>query len=167
MTPIRKGVDTEAILACTERIAPVDDAAIEVGDRFPVEELGLSADAPVVVYFYPRAGTPGCTVEANEFNRSYDRMQEAGVRLIGVSTDPKEANDEFAAECGLRFPLHSDTSGELTSRLGLMKTYGEYGDMAARVTVLVDGEGVVREVWRVDDIPEHVQEVVERSTRLR
>jgi peroxiredoxin len=48
-----------------------------------------------------------------------------------------------------------------------MKTYGEYGEMAARVTVLVDGEGVVREVWRVDDIPEHVQEVVERSTRLR
>jgi peroxiredoxin Q/BCP len=145
----------------------MDTTALKVGDRFPVEELGLSADGPAVIYFYPRAGTPGCTVEAHEFNRSYDRMQEAGVRLVGVSTDPEEANASFAAECELRFPLYSDTSGELTSRLGLMKTYGEYGDMAARVTVLVDGNGVVQEIWPVDDIPEHVQEVVERSTRLR
>jgi peroxiredoxin len=59
----------------------------------------------------------------------------------------------------------SDTGGELTNRLGLMKTYGEYGDMAARVTVLLDENGVIKEIWRVDDIPSHVKEVVERSTR--
>jgi peroxiredoxin Q/BCP len=146
----------------------VDNAKItslQVGERFPLEELGLSAgDGPVVVYFYPRAGTEGCTFEALEFNRSYPRLQEAGVRLVGVSTDPEDDNRHFAADCGLDFPLVSDQGGELTNRLGLMKSYGEYGDMAARVTFLVDGEGVIQERWAVDDIRSHVLEVVERST---
>ena len=138
---------------------------MQVGERFPLEELGLKAgDGPVVVYFYPRAGTEGCTLEAHEFNRSYPRLQEAGVRLVGVSIDPEEANEQFAADCGLEFPLVSDPSGELTNRLGLMKTYGEYGDMAARVTLLVDRDGVIQELWAVDDIRAHVREVVDRST---
>jgi peroxiredoxin Q/BCP len=138
---------------------------MRVGDRFPIEELGLATgDGPVVVYFYPRAGTEGCTLEAHEFNRSLPRLIEAGVRLVGVSIDPEDANARFAADCGLDFPLVSDEGGELTSRVGLMKNYGEYGDMAARVTLLVDGNGVIQELWPVDDIRAHVQEVVERST---
>jgi peroxiredoxin Q/BCP len=138
---------------------------MRVGDRFPIEELRLgTGDGPVVVYFYPRAGTEGCTLEANEFNRSLPRLVEGGVRLVGVSIDPEEANAQFAADCGLDFPLVSDEGGELTSQLGLMKNYGEYGDMAARVTVLLDENGVIQELWSVDDIRSHVQEVVERST---
>jgi peroxiredoxin Q/BCP len=165
MTPIRKGgIENDPRTGDSARIR-----FVQVGDRFPVDELGIpSGDGPVIVYFYPRAGTPGCTVEAQEFNRRYDELGRAGVRLIGVSVDPADANEEFANECDLRFPLHSDTSGELTTRLGLMKRYGDYGEMAARVTVLVDENGVVEEVWRVDDeIPAHVEEVVERSTRQR
>jgi peroxiredoxin Q/BCP len=138
---------------------------MRVGDRFPIEELGLATgDGPTVVYFYPRAGTEGCTLEAHEFNRSLPQLIEAGVRLVGVSIDPEDANARFAADCGLDFPLVSDEGGTLTSRLGLMKNYGEYGDMAARVTLLVDGDGVIQELWPVDDIRAHVQEVVERST---
>jgi peroxiredoxin Q/BCP len=139
---------------------------MEVGDRFPVEEFSIAAlDGPLVVYFYPRAGTEGCTQEANEFNRSYDRLEQAGVGLVGVSVDSEEANRTFARECRLRFPLVSDPGGELTGRLGLMKTYGDYGDMAARVTLLLDEQGIVQKVWQVEDIPSHVQEVIERSTR--
>ena len=138
---------------------------MQVGDRFPLEQIGLSAgDGPAVVYFYPRAGTEGCTLEAHEFNRSYPRLQEAGVRLVGVSVDRKDANAKFAADCGLDFALVSDEGGELTNQLGLMKNYGEYGDMAARVTLLVDENGVIQELWSVEDIPSHVQEVVDRST---
>jgi peroxiredoxin Q/BCP len=138
---------------------------VQVGDRFPLEQLGLSAgDGPAVVYFYPRAGTEGCTLEAHEFNRSYPRLQEAGVRLVGVSVDPKDANAKFAEDCGLDFALVSDEGGELTNQLGLMKNYGEYGDMAARVTLLVDENGVIEELWSVEDIRSHVQEVVDRST---
>lgn len=138
---------------------------MRVGDRFPIEELGLATgDGPVVVYFYPRAGTEGCTLEAREFNRSFPRLVEGGVRLVGVSIDSEEANAQFAADCELDFPLVSDEGGKLTSRLGVMKNYGEYGDMAARVTVLVDENGDIQELWSVDDIRSHVQEVVERST---
>ncbi len=139
---------------------------MQVGDRFPVDELALpDGKGPLIVYFYPRAGTPGCTVEAQEFNRRYDDLGEAGVRLVGVSVDPAEANEAFAAECELRFPLVSDPSGQLTTRLGLMKRYGDYGEMAARVTVLVDENGVVEALWDVEDIPAHVEEVVKRSTQ--
>jgi thioredoxin-dependent peroxiredoxin len=141
---------------------------MQVGDRFPVEELDLpERNGRLVIYFYPQAGTPGCTLEAHEFNRNLGRLEEADVGLVGVSIDPAEANEAFAEDCELDFPLVSDTGGELTSRLGLMKTYGDYGDMAARVTVLLDENGVVEELWRVDDIPSHVEEVVERSTRQR
>ena len=141
---------------------------MQVGDRFPVDELGLSdRNGPLIVYFYPKAGTPGCTVEAQEFNRNYDRLTEAGVGVVGVSIDTEDENTAFAEECELHFPLHSDDGGELTRRLGLMKTYGDYGDFAARVTLLVDENGVVEEVWDVEDIPSHVEEVVERSTRRR
>jgi peroxiredoxin Q/BCP len=141
---------------------------MQVGDRFPVEELGLAErSGPLIVYFYPKAATPGCTLEAREFNRNYDRLTGAGVGLVGISIDPAEENAAFAEECELRFPLHSDPGGELTRRLGLMKTYGDYGDFAARVTVLVDENGVVEDLWDVEDIPAHVEEVVERSTRQR
>ena len=139
---------------------------MEVGDRFPIEELGLDDHVgPLVVYFYPRARTDGCTLEAQEFNRNYDRFAQAGVGLVGVSTDPVEDNRGFAQECRLDFPLVSDKDGSLTNRLGLMKTYGDYGDMAARVTFLLDADGVIQEIWQVQDSPTHVQEVIERSTR--
>ena len=140
---------------------------MQVGDQFPIEDVGLSeGDGPAVVYFYAKAGTDGCTLEAHEFNRSYPRLREAGVRLVGVSVDPEDVNQKFAADCGLDFPLVSDPGGELTKRLGLLKTYGEHGDFAERVTLLVDESGVVREVWSasVDELPAHVEEVVERST---
>jgi peroxiredoxin Q/BCP len=139
---------------------------VQIGERFPVDELGLpEADGPLVVWFYPKAGTEGCTLEAREFNRRYDRLRVAGIRVVGVSIDPADENDVFAQDCGLEFPLVSDEGGELTTRLGLMKRYGEYGEFAKRVTFLVDENGVVEEVWDVEDIPSHVEEVVERSTR--
>ena len=141
---------------------------MQVGDRFPVEELGLpERQGPLVVWFYPKAGTEGCTLEAREFNRNLNRLHEADIRVVGVSIDPAEANEEFVKDCGLEYPLVSDEDGELTRRLGLMKRYGDYGEFAERVTFLVDENGVVEEVWHVEDIPSHVEEVVERSTRRR
>ena len=139
---------------------------MQVGDQFPIEEVGLSKGDPAVVYFYAKAGTDGCTLEAHEFNRSYPQLREAGIRLVGISVDPEEVNEKFAADCALDFPLVSDPGGELVNRLGLMKTYGEHGDFAERVTLLVDEDGVVQERWSasVDDLPSHVREVVERST---
>jgi peroxiredoxin Q/BCP len=133
---------------------------LEPGDRFPVEKLSTPPEGPAVVFFYPAALTPGCTMEAKGFNDRYRRFRDAGYEVIGVSVDTTEKNDEFRSECGLDFPLVSDTDTSLTTGLDLMKDYGEFGTFARRVTYLLDDEGVVRKVWDVEDAAAHPQEVL-------
>ena len=138
---------------------------LQVGDRFPVERLSVQPSGPAVVYFYPAALTPGCTTESKGFSDRYDRFRDAGYEVIGVSTDPAEKNDEFRSTCDLAFPLHSDEDAGLTTDLGLMKDYGEYGVLAQRVTFLLDGEGIVQKVWDVNDAAAHPDEVLAEVTR--
>ncbi len=137
---------------------------LEVGDRFPVEKLPVQPDGPSVVFFYPAALTPGCTMEAKAFNDRYDRFREAGYEVIGVSTDRVEKNDEFRAECGLEFPLVSDEGGALAGSLDLLKEFGEHGTFAKRVTFLLDADGTIRKIWDVTDAGEHPEEVLAEVT---
>jgi peroxiredoxin Q/BCP len=131
-----------------------------VGDRWPVATLEThdggridftALGGPMVVYFYPKDGTPTCTREAIEFNRAYDRYRDAGVGLVGVSVDSTSEHECFAADEGLRFPLVSDPDGRIARLLGVLADYGKYGELAARVTFLVDRDGIVRRVWRLED----------------
>src|SRR5438046_3201100 len=133
---------------------------LEIGDRFPIEKLPVVLDGPAVVYFYPAALTPGCTMEAKAFNDRYDRFRDAGYEIVGVSTDRVEKNDEFRSECSLAFPLVSDEDGALTTELDLMKQYGDHGLYARRVTYLLDAEGVIQHVWEVSDAGAHPEEVL-------
>lgn len=141
-------------------------AGLKEGDRFPVEDLGRVLDGPAVVYFYPADFTRGCELEARTFNSLYDEFREAGVEIIGVSTQDDESHAGFANECGLRFPLVADPDADLTSRVGLLKHYGEHGEFARRVTFLLDADGIVRRSWDVDDIPAHPGEVLEAARGL-
>ena len=133
---------------------------VGVGDRWPVPAFQshdggridfTALDGPVVVYFYPKDGTPTCTREAVEFNRAYGRFRDAGVALVGVSVDSTSEHECFAADQGLQFPLVSDVGGEIARRVGVLRDYGRYGELADRVTFLVDRQGVVRRVWRLRD----------------
>ncbi len=133
---------------------------LQVGDRFPVGRLPVQPDGPAVVYFYPEAMTPGCTMEAKAFNDRYERFREAGYEVIGVSVDPADKNAEFRSACGLDFPLVSDEGAQLTSELGLLKDYGEYGWLARRATFLLDADCVVQRVWDVTDAAAHPDEVL-------
>jgi peroxiredoxin Q/BCP len=133
---------------------------LAVGDRFPVEKLPVKPDGPAVVYFYPEDLTPGCTLEAKAFNDRYDSFRAAGYEVIGVSLDNDERHDEFRAECGLRFPLVADGGGALTTELGLLKDYGQYGLLARRVTFLLDEDAVVQRVWDVTDAAAHPEDVL-------
>jgi peroxiredoxin Q/BCP len=133
---------------------------LDVGDRFPVENLSVRPEGPSVVYFYPADLTPGCTMEARAFNDRYDAFRDAGYEVIGISVDNEEKHDEFRSECGLRFPLVADDGAELTKSLGLFKQYGDYGWFAARVTYLLDADGVVQQVWDVEDAGAHPEEVL-------
>jgi thioredoxin-dependent peroxiredoxin len=137
---------------------------LEVGDRFPTEKLSVRPEGPAVVYFYPADLTPGCTMEARAFNDRYDAFRGAGYEVIGVSVDSDEKHDEFRSECGLRFPLVADDGAELTKSLGLLKQYGDYGWFAARVTYLLDADGVVEKVWDVEDAGGHPEEVLSAVT---
>ena len=133
---------------------------LQVGERFPVERLSVQPNGPAVVYFYPAALTPGCTIESKRFSELYDRFHDAGYEVIGVSTDKAEKNEEFRSECNLAFPLVSDEDAGLTTDLGVLKDYGEYGRLAQRVTFLLDGDGVVQRVWDVGDAGAHPDEVL-------
>jgi peroxiredoxin Q/BCP len=146
-----------------------------IGSPFPAavlethtgERLDLAGlDAPAIVYFYPADNTPGCTREAEAFNGLYDHFVEAGITVVGISVDDEESHARFARDCGLRFPLVADRGGELTERLGVMKDYGEYGLLAARVTFLLDRNAVVRRVWDVSDPGTHAQEVLDAAREL-
>jgi len=101
------------------------------------EKVTLEYDEPTVVYFYPRDDTPGCTVEANSFQKEYDEYEAAGVSVYGVSTDDVESHREFADEQGLSFDLLADPDGEVADAFGVPVQ----GDMARRHTfVVVDGK---------------------------
>ena len=139
---------------------------LDVGDKFPVEQLGRTLDGPAIVYFYPADFTPGCELEARNFNGVYEEFRQIGVEVVGVSTNSAESHENWTQECGLRFPLVADPDAELTGRLGLMKQYGDYGEFAARVTFLLDGEGTVRRVWDVEDIDSHAAEALEAAREL-
>jgi len=136
------------------------------GEQFPVEQLPLELAGPAVVYFYPQDMTRGCELEARGYDTLYDRFRELGVEVVGVSIDSEESHREFAEHCGLRFPLVSDDGGVLTSGLGLMKDYGEYGSMAARVTFLLDSQGFIRKVWPVKDVTTHPEEALAAAAEL-
>jgi thioredoxin-dependent peroxiredoxin len=134
--------------------------AVGVGDRWPVATLEAhdggridftALGGPVVVYFYPKDGTPTCTREAIEFNRAWDRYRQAGVGLVGVSVDSTADHECFVEDEGLRFPLVSDPDGRIARLVGVLADYGQYGELAARVTFLVDRQGIVRCVWRLED----------------
>jgi thioredoxin-dependent peroxiredoxin len=137
---------------------------LQAGDRFPVEKLSVQPEGPAVVFFYPAALTPGCTMEAKAFNDRYDRFREAGYEVIGVSVDQAEKNDEFRAECGLAFPLVSDENRELSGSLDILKEYGEHGMFARRVTYLLDADGTIRKIWDVTDAGAHPEEVLAEVT---
>jgi thioredoxin-dependent peroxiredoxin len=162
---------------------PVQDAseassgAIGVGDRWPVASLEshdggridfTALGGPVVVYFYPKDGTPTCTREATAFNQAYDRYRDAGVGLVGVSVDSASEHEGFVADQCLVFPLVSDEGGGVAKRLGVLADYGKYGELAARVTFLVDRDGVVRRVWRLgdEDVAAHPDEALAAAMEL-
>lgn len=133
---------------------------IEVGQEAPdfvlesdtEGEIRLSAlrGSSVVLYFYPKDATPGCTTEACDFRDRMDRLQAAGVRVLGVSRDSIASHRRFREKHGLNFPLLSDPEGEVHRLYGAWGEKNMYGRKSVgplRTTVLIDAEGKVRRVW--------------------
>lgn len=97
-----------------------------------------------VVFFYPKDGTPGCTKQACAFRDAFDKLQQAGVTVFGVSRDSVESHREFRKEHSLPFAMVADESGEAMSAYGVPS---KFLIMTARVTFLIDHEGKVAQIW--------------------
>ncbi len=104
----------------------------------------------LIVYFYPRAFTPGCTTESCDFRDRHERFYAAGYEILGVSPDPPEKLAEFREEYGLPFPLVSDEDhamAEAYGAWGKKKNYGREYEGVIRSTIVIDEEGKVEHAW--------------------
>lgn len=118
---------------------------------------------PVVLYFYPRDATPGCTREACAFRDAWDRLRASGAVVLGVSTDDVASHRRFHDEHQLPFDLLADLDGRVARQYGVPVRLG----MAARMTFLIDGDGVVRRVFEDVDPAVHADEVLAAIASLR
>lgn len=142
------------------RKAPAFDMATDGGGR--VSLAGLEG-RKIVIFFYPKADTPTCTNEAQDFSALADDFAAAGAVVIGVSRDPVRKLDRFKAKYDLKVTLASDEPEDVTNRWGVWvqkKLYGREYMGVERATFLIDAEGVVRRVWRKVSVKGHAAEVL-------
>lgn len=123
----------------------------------------------VIVYFYPKDSTPGCTTEAQQFRDLYARFVKAGVVILGVSRDTIKSHENFKAKMGLPFDLLSDAEEALCSQFGVIKMKNMYGKQVRgieRSTFLIDEKGVLRQEWRGVKADGHAEAVLAAVTAL-
>lgn len=117
----------------------------------------------VVVYFYPKDDTPGCTKEACGFNDMLAQFRKLDAEIVGISRDPMKSHDRFAAKYGLKFHLASDEDGKASAAYDTWIEKSMYGRKymgLERSTYLVDRTGTIRAIWRPVSVTGHVEEVL-------
>jgi len=126
--------------------------------------LSESKTKTLVLYFYPKDSTPGCTTEGQNFRDLYPQFCKAGAEVLGISRDSLKSHENFKAKQGLPFELLSDTEEQLCSQFGVIKMKNMYGRQVRgieRSTFVLDAGRVVRREWRAVKVPGHAQEVLE------
>jgi len=124
----------------------------------------------LVLFFYPKDHTPGCTTEAMEFRDKYKDFVKAGAEVFGVSRDNMKSHDDFKAKLELPFDLVSDNDEKLCHGFGVVKNkimYGKKVKGIERSTFLVDAQGILRQEWRGLKVPGHVDEVLKAVKALK
>ena len=132
---------------------PDVEARDQDGARVP---LSRYRGHPLVVYFYPKDRTPGCTIEAQAFRSDYPRFKEAGVEILGVSNDDVTSHRDFCTKEGLSFPLLADPDQTVARAFGVKSILGLY----QRITFVIDSQGVVRQVFESVRPAGHSREVL-------
>ncbi len=123
----------------------------------------------VVLYFYPKDDTSGCTAEACAFRNSLPDFTKVRAAVVGISRDSVASHDTFKAKYKLPFPLASDEDGKMCAAYGTWVEKSMYGRKymgIERATFLIDGKGVVRGMWRKVKIPGHAEEVLQAAAAL-
>jgi peroxiredoxin Q/BCP len=125
--------------------------------------LSAHRDSPLVIYFYPKDDTPGCTTEGAAFRDLRPGFLEHGCEIFGVSRDTLASHERFKAKMAFTFELLSDTDEIVCNMFGVMKMKNMYGKQVRgieRSTFLIDRAGVVRQEWRGVKVPDHAEEVL-------
>ena len=148
---------------------------INEGDRAPAITVQASdgssvnlasAGHPLVLYFYPKDDTSGCTREAQDFTALAGEFKKAGAKVIGVSRDPMKSHDKFIGKYDLKVPLVSDQDGQISDAFGTWVQKSMYGRKymgMERSTFLIGADGRVVKAWRKVKVPGHAEEVLEAA----
>jgi peroxiredoxin Q/BCP len=124
----------------------------------------------IVLYFYPKDDTPGCTKESCDFRDNLAALKKLGAAVIGISKDSVARHDKFKEKYELNFPLLSDEDGDVCERYGVWgekKNYGKTYMGIERSTFLIDEQGIIRAIWRKVKVEGHVAEVMAALKELR
>jgi thioredoxin-dependent peroxiredoxin len=152
---------------------------VQEGDSAPDFEMAASggrtvsktalAGKPFLLYFYPKADTPGCTKEACAFQEALPQLGKIGIDVIGVSRDPMKAIEKFAVKYNLTFPLASDEQGQVCSAYGTWVEKSMYGKKymgVERASFLVDKTGHIARIWPKVKVEGHAAEVLAAARAL-
>ena len=147
---------------------PIPDTALATPDGGSVRPSDFRG-RKLVLFFYPKDDTPGCTVENKDFSALAPEFEAAGTALLGVSKDPPAKHAKFTAKHALTAPLATDVDGGLSDALGVWGQKSLYGRLFMgmhRTTYLIDAEGRIARVWRKVKVNGHAAEVLEAAKAL-
>ncbi|MDA4128221.1 MAG: peroxiredoxin [Thaumarchaeota archaeon] len=148
---------------------------VKVGDRAPefalrnqtgqlVSLKEFAGKQNVVLYFYPKDFTLGCTAETRSFSTNYDEFQKMGAVVLGVSSDSVESHRDFGSECSVSFPLLSDERGQIRRLYGVGATLGL---LPSRVTFIIDKQGLIRHIFSSQLNPKkHIKDAIEALRQI-
>ncbi len=141
---------------------PAPDFTLQdaVGNSYSLSDY--KDKSPVVIYFYPKASTPGCTKQACGIRDEYEKFRENNITVLGISVDSKESLKEFMEEYSLNFPLLSDESKKVAEAYGVLNNIG----LSSRITFIIDKNGNIANVIRDVDVDTHADDVFEIATKL-
>jgi peroxiredoxin Q/BCP len=147
--------------------------ALQIGDRAPDFTLPADTAEPitlsklrghtVVLYFYPKDNTPGCTKEACLFRDHYELLQKKGVTILGVSKDTPETHNKFKKKHHLPFTLLTDKDADVCEAYGVINKKSLFGKTflgIQRSTFLINQQGIIQAIWRKVNIAQHVEDIL-------
>ena len=142
---------------------PAPDFTLQDSDGNSYSLSSYKEKNPVIIYFYPKAGTPGCTKQACGIRDSFSKFKENDIVVLGISVDSKESIKEFIKDNNLNFPLLSDENKEVSKAYGVLNNIG----VDSRITFIVDKQGNIANILRDVDVETHANDVFNLAVKLK